>query len=67
MNDLSNQSYRGVFVKLFGQKSRNFSRNMSAVELCFDKVYVTFLKQDSDIGLFLEPFKFYGTHSVEHM
>ena len=38
MNNLSNQSYRGAFVKLFGQKSRNFPRNMSAVELCFDKI-----------------------------
>ena len=38
MNTLSNQSYRGVFVKLFSQKSRNFLRKMSAVEPCFNKV-----------------------------
>ena len=38
IDTLSNHSFKGVLVKLFGQKSRKFPRKMSAVESCFGKV-----------------------------
>ena len=38
MNTLPNQSFRGVFIKSFGQKNRKFPRKMAAVEPCFNKV-----------------------------
>ena len=57
INTLSNKSFRGVFAKLFTQKKSEVSWKMLAVKSCLNNV-PTFLKQDSDMGFFLESFHF---------
>ena len=38
MSTPSNKSFRGAFVKCLARKCRKFSRKMSTVEPCFNKV-----------------------------
>ena len=58
MNTLSNQSFKGVFVKLFDQKSCKFPRKMSAVESVLIKVHNNVSNTGLRHCLFLESFQF---------
>ena len=52
LNTLSNQSFTGIFVKLFGQKSRKFPRKTSAVEPCLIQLHDNVSKANLRYSLF---------------